>query len=67
MQEAQKRVVVSYFDAAEMLSVSDRTIWAMVRDGRLKALRIGRAVRIPVAEIERFVREHSQVLDGGAE
>jgi excisionase family DNA binding protein len=44
--------------AAERLSVSLRTIRRMVEDGRLRAIRLGRAVRVPVAEIER-------VLGGG--
>lgn len=60
MRSDQSRtVVVSYLEAAEMLSVSERTVWQLVRDKKLKALRIGRAVRIPISDIERFVKQHS--------
>jgi excisionase family DNA binding protein len=43
-------------EAAAQLSLSARTLWAAIADGRLNALRFGkRATRLEVAEIERFV------------
>jgi excisionase family DNA binding protein len=48
-------MAISYRDAARRLSVCERTVWGLVRDGHLQAVRIGRSVRIPVAELERFV------------
>jgi len=48
-------LAINYRDAARRLSVCERTVWGLVRDGHLQAVRIGRSVRIPVAELERFV------------
>jgi len=41
--------------AAQWLGVSQSTVDNMARDGRLKPIHIGRSVRFPVAELERFV------------
>jgi excisionase family DNA binding protein len=47
-------------EAAEMLSLSLRTIDTLVMNKQLKAVRIGRAVRIPLDELQRFLRrDHS--------
>ena len=39
---------------AAMLNVSMRTVYRMVKDGRLSAIRIGRLIRIPYKEVKRF-------------
>ena len=49
------RLALNYKEAAKALSLTERTVWQLVRDGKLKANRIGRAVRVAVAEIERFL------------
>ncbi|MCX8032670.1 MAG: excisionase family DNA-binding protein [Thermoleophilia bacterium] len=36
---------------AECLDLHYCTIWQMVRDGRLEAIRIGRSVRIPASAV----------------
>ena len=53
------KLALTYREAAATLGIGQRTIWQLVADGKLKAIRIGRSVRIPVAEIEAFL-EHSQ-------
>lgn len=53
--QGQRKLAVSYKEAAASLGVCERTVWALVRDGKLAAIRIGRSVRIPVAELDRFV------------
>lgn len=50
-----QRLAVTYLEAAEMLGLCERTVWQLVKDGKLKACRTGRAVRIPVAELERYL------------
>lgn len=55
--EGGTRLAVTYPEAANALGVCERVVWQLVKDGRLKAVRIGRSVRIPVAELERFVTE----------
>ncbi|MGZ0174025.1 MAG: helix-turn-helix domain-containing protein [Planctomycetales bacterium] len=49
------RLAVTYREAGDALGVCERVVWQLVKDGRLKAVRIGRSVRIPVAELNRFV------------
>lgn len=48
-------LALTYREAANTLGVCERTVWKLVDEGKLKACRIGRAVRIPVVEIERFL------------
>jgi excisionase family DNA binding protein len=43
--------------AAARLQVSERFLRRLARSGHLKVVRIGRAVRIPAAELERLCRE----------
>ncbi len=54
-EEGQKPMAVSYRDAGKALGVCDRKVWDLVKSGQLYAVRIGRSVRIPVAELERFL------------
>jgi len=56
----QSILLKTYGQTAEILSLSERSVWQLVRDGELKALRIGRSVRIPLTEIERFVKENAR-------
>ena len=58
-EQGQKKLAVSYREAAASLGVCERTIWGLVRDGKLNAVRIGRSVRVPVAELERFVADRT--------
>ena len=51
----QGRKALSYREAAQTVGVCERTIWGLVRDGKLRAVRFGRSVRIPVAELDRFI------------
>ena len=41
-------------DVAAMLDVSRRTVYRLRKSGRLRAIRIGRAVRVPADAIEEF-------------
>jgi excisionase family DNA binding protein len=47
-------VFVNRSCAAALLSVSERTVTRLVADGRLKAIRLGGAVRYRVADLEAF-------------
>lgn len=46
-------VAVTMADAGRMLALSPRTIQNMIRDGRIRAVRLGRAVRVPIDEVRR--------------
>jgi excisionase family DNA binding protein len=40
---------------AAALQVCEKTLWALTRNGRLPVVRIGRAVRYDVADVQRFI------------
>lgn len=40
--------------AAEIFSVSTRTIWRWIKDGKIKSVRVNGLVRIPEEEIQRL-------------
>jgi excisionase family DNA binding protein len=44
-------------EAADRLRLSRATIYELLAAGEIKAVHIGRAVRIPAAELERYVRQ----------
>ena len=46
--------------AAKMLSVSQRTIGRLQACGEIKHVRIGRAVRFAVSELERFIADRQR-------
>lgn len=46
--------VVSVMRAAEILAVDRETIYRSIELGQIRAVRLGRILRIPVAEIERL-------------
>jgi excisionase family DNA binding protein len=51
------RELYTYGEAAEMLSVCVSTVRKLVAEGKLKIVRLGRAVRIPRSEILRLIGE----------
>ena len=63
-----KRSTVAKPERAKSLGVCERAVWQLVKDGKLRAVRIGRSVRIPVQELNQFVADRSQSVDakGGA-
>jgi len=54
-------------DAARRFNVHEQTIYSWIRRGRLKAAKFGRAVRIPVEELDRFEREGLEGTSGTIE
>jgi excisionase family DNA binding protein len=47
-------------DAAGLLSVSRTTLYQLLSQGELKTIHIGRAVRVPRAELERWLARHTE-------
>ncbi len=43
--------------AGQVLDLSERTVWSLVHSGELRAIRVGKSVRIPATEIQRFLHE----------
>ena len=46
-------------EIVEMGVMSRSTIWRQIDAGKLEALKVGAAVRIPAKELERFIAEHT--------
>lgn len=44
-------------EAAEMLALSQKTVWQWIGERRIGVIRLGRAVRIPLSEVERLMEE----------
>lgn len=57
--------LITYRAAADALGVSERTIWSLVRAGRLPAVRIGAAVRIDPRDLDAFIAT-AKLPAGGA-
>lgn len=51
--------LLSVFDAAEVLGVSPDTVRRWIASGELPAFRHGRILRVPEAEVARFVAGHT--------
>ena len=49
--------LVTVAEAAQFLAVSRGALYALLGSGQLASVHIGRARRIPMAELKRFVRE----------
>jgi excisionase family DNA binding protein len=47
--------LLTYRKAAKVLGVTDRTVWTLVNDGTLPAVRFGRSVRIDPADLRAFI------------
>lgn len=41
-------------EVAEMLGILPRTVWTYIKDGRLKARKVGRAWKIPAESLKEF-------------
>ncbi len=52
--------------AAEQCGLSERTIHSAIKDGRLKAMRVGRRVLIAPRELDNFLHGESGKSKAGA-
>lgn len=43
-------------EVADILRLKVTTVWAMIRDGKIKAVKIGKGYRISEEEVERLKR-----------
>ena len=48
--------LMTYREAAQALAVSERTLWSLVRDGKIRVIRIAKSVRrIASEDLEAFI------------
>lgn len=53
----ERKLALTYREAAQALGLSERKVWELVDQGLLKAVRIGRCVRIRRVDLEAFLAE----------
>lgn len=51
-----EKLLYNISEVAELLSVSRGLLYSLIKSGQIKVLKIGRARRISVDEINRFLR-----------
>ncbi len=56
----QKPFLVNSREAAMLLAISPRKLWELTNRGEIPCLRIGRAVRYSVGELECWVKTNSK-------
>lgn len=52
-------LLISVRDAARELGIGRDTAYALVREGRLRSISVGRRILVPRAELERFVEREA--------
>lgn len=52
--------LISVTEAARRLAISRRTLERRIAEGLIECVKIGRRTLISIAELERFVRSHTQ-------
>jgi len=57
--------LLTYKQAGELLGVTERTVWTLVADGELPAVRFGRSVRIDPADLRAYIDRCKTTSRGG--
>jgi excisionase family DNA binding protein len=50
-------------EAIAMTKLSKTTLWRERREGRLRAIKVGRALRFPVSEVQRWIDQQLGELE----
>lgn len=61
------RLAYSAREVADLLGVSERTVWARIADGTIQVVRIGGTTRVPALVLERLVGAPDADSDSSAE
>ena len=61
IQPAERPDLINVVDVADLLCVSNQTVYNMIKDGRLKATKVGREWRFSTAEIIKEVESQLSV------
>lgn len=56
-ETGDRKLLLKPREAASILGISPRKLWSLTAGGELSAVRIGRAVRYGMADLESFVSE----------
>ena len=55
----QIRLLLSPREAAKALSICEKTLWTMTKNGDIPVIRMGRAVRYPVDKLKEWISKES--------
>ncbi len=56
---SQNKMLVTATEAARLLSISERLLWSLTNQKKIKVVRIGRAVRYAVSALNEFIAQES--------
>ena len=59
MEQTTQAVAASVSDFAARMGISTSHAWKLIRMGELKVIRLGRATRIPLSELDRLLSQAS--------
>jgi excisionase family DNA binding protein len=59
MASLEVRVMLSIYEVADLLKVSDKTIRRLVRANKIKAMKVGHSWRINRADLQIYLDKHS--------
>ncbi len=62
--DAPPALLLTAKEASRLLAVSARTLWSMTASHEIPHIRLGRSVRYPLTELERWIAAR---IDGGQE
>jgi excisionase family DNA binding protein len=63
MRSSTPTLLLTPLQAAEALAISSRTLWRMTASGEIPHIRLGRCLRYPVDDLQRWIDEQKR---GGA-
>ena len=52
------RLLLTVREAAQALSVSERSLWTLTRQGAIRCVRLGRSVRYSLEDLRAFIEAH---------
>jgi excisionase family DNA binding protein len=61
---AMAKLSVGLQEAQEMTGISHFTFRRMVRNGKIKAVRVGRRLLIPITELEKLIKPGATISTG---
>lgn len=56
-----KEALLTVKEVAGLIGVSERTVWKLTHEGRLQSIRIGRAVRYRLADVNQMIETNRRV------
>ena len=66
-REAPVKLALNAREAAAALGISERTLWALTREGIIPAVRLGGRVVYPVATLQRWLDQQARAGNPAAE